>query len=117
MNHRRVERQLVPSRLQTRCVREGDVHEFISHAPVPGDGPINDVSYLGFGTFTASGVVAVSDALAGIGVVSGFDETHMPNHLNILVQVTDPATGCELGMTAGDAFAIVPALHARGPQE
>ena len=104
MDHTRHDRAIEPSKWQTRCIRAGEVHEFINVGPSPRY-PVDHVEYYGFATFDTSGVLAVGDTLVcdgrTLGTISGFDETHMPNHYNILVEGPDLRNGHSLELTAG----------------
>lgn len=111
MDHTRRDRAIEPSTWQTRCIRAGEVHEFINVGPSPRY-PVDHVEYYGFATFETSGVLAVGDALVGegytLGTISGFDETHMPNHYNILIEGTGLRNGHVLGLRAGMAVTTCP---------
>ncbi|MET8727183.1 hypothetical protein ABZV81_08350 [Streptomyces parvus] len=111
MDHTRRDRAIEPSAWQTRCIRAGEVHELINVGPGP-QYPVDHVEYYGFATFETSGVLAVGDVLVGeggsLGTVSGFDETHMPNHYNILVECADHRNGHALGLKAGMAVTTCP---------
>ncbi|WP_275465575.1 DUF6917 domain-containing protein [Streptomyces noursei] len=111
MDHTRHDRAIEPSAWQTRCIRAGEVHEFINVGPGPRY-PVDHVEYYGFATFETSGVLAVGDALVSegrtLGTISGFDETHMPNHYNILVEGADFRNGHALGLKAGTAVTTCP---------
>jgi len=39
-----------------------------------------------------------------IGEVAGFDETHFPNHMNILIRVKELKTGFEMGLKLGTSI-------------
>jgi hypothetical protein len=39
-----------------------------------------------------------------IGDVLGFDETHEPNHINIIIAVKKRKTGKDLGLSIGDSL-------------
>lgn len=111
MDHTRRDRAIEPSKWQTRCIRAGEVHEFINVGPAPGY-PVDHVEYYGFAAFENSGVLAVGDELIGdgrtFGTISGFDETHMPNHYNILVEGPELRNGHSLELTAGMTIATRP---------
>lgn len=99
---------------RTRCVRRHDVHELImtdEYAAAPGK-TVGRVVYLGFVEFQAGGLLVEGDELriAGrpLGTVAGFDESHFPNHYNIVIKGTPPATGVELGQKPGDQVLFVP---------
>ncbi|GGK75322.1 DUF6917 domain-containing protein [Mangrovihabitans endophyticus] len=103
MTHRRRDRGVRPAEWRTRCLRSGEIHEFIvCQPPDDPDAVIDEVCYLGFAEISRGGVVVLGDELwCGdrlIGVVHGFDETHMPNHYNILVRSPDPQTGADLAL-------------------
>ncbi len=74
----------------SRVICKNQVHELIltEQSAYPGD-LVNDILYLGFVEFENGGVLVTGDKLLiggrEIGHVCGFDETHMPNHLNIVL--------------------------------
>ena len=41
-----------------------------------------------------------------IGEVCGFDETHMPNHINIILRTDERKTGFELNIAVGQQMLI-----------
>jgi hypothetical protein len=75
----------------SRAICRYQVHELImtDQDARPGD-TVNPIAYLGFVEFQQGGVMVAGDRVVvdgeDIGFVCGFDETHMPNHLNIVVQ-------------------------------
>jgi hypothetical protein len=89
-----------------RAVRINDVHELVctSQEKQPGE-IVDEVGYLAFVVFDESGVVAIDDVLLvkgnNIGKVIGFNETHAPNHLNIIIQVDNITTGLQSGWEPG----------------
>jgi len=96
---------------KSRALRQGDVVEMATTdeaAAGPGE-EVNSVGYLGFVEITEGGVVltgedvsVTADGNRGvIGNVAGFDETHMPNHLNVIVQVPLRTTGKAMGWEIG----------------
>ena len=92
--------QLIPS--YTRALLKNEIQELIITDEKKA-GPrkkVNNISYLGFVRIEEGGIVAVGDKayLEGIiiGEVAGFDETHMPNHWNIVIKSSKKATGIEL---------------------
>jgi len=100
---------------RTRCVRRYDVHELIltdESAPAPG-GTVTGVHYLGFVEFQAGGVLMEGDRLIisgeTVGILAGFDETHFPNHYNVIFKGPRRITGVELGCNPGDPLTILPA--------
>ncbi|MDT8902011.1 DUF6917 domain-containing protein [Anaeroselena agilis] len=96
----------------SRCLRRHDVHELIL-TDEPGARPgsrVDRIAYLGFFAVERGGVLVSGDEvlLAGrpVGVLAGFDETHMPNHLNIVVRTDRLQTGVELGAPLGAAVSF-----------
>lgn len=92
----------------SRCIKKDEVHELIftdEAAARPGTS-VNRIAYLGFFTAEQSGVIVEGDEvfLDGqlVGHLAGFDETHMPNHLNIVIKaIAERKTGLELGVNPG----------------
>lgn len=93
----------------SRCVRRGEIHELIltDEDARPG-GRADRIAYLGFAEIAAAGVLVSGDAvhLDGrlIGILAGFDETHAPNHLNIVIKASGELAdgvgqGARLGMS------------------
>ena len=70
----------------------------------PGD-VVDRVAYLGFFEVARSGCIIVGERLLAngreIGHVIGFDETHAPNHMNIVVRAKELRTGKQLGLRLG----------------
>lgn len=91
----------------SRCIKKDEVHELIltDEGAQPG-ATVNRIAYLGFFTAEQSGVLVSGDVvmLGGkvIGKLVGFDETHMPNHLNIVIETADLRSGLEYGANPGD---------------
>jgi hypothetical protein len=112
MNHERHDRALHLSHYRTRCISAGEVHEFlICDNATDITLPINDVAYLGFGELELSGVLEIGDYFYCeeklIGRIIGFDETHFPNHYNIVLQGDYFATGAVLGFSLHKCFSII----------
>ncbi len=91
----------------SRAVLKGDIHELIL-TDEPAAGPtkkINKIAYLGFLEVTQGGVMVVGDDLYVlgniIGTVVGFDITHMPNHLNIVIFSEERISGKERDLELG----------------
>jgi hypothetical protein len=99
---------------RTRCIRRYEVHEIIiTDESEAGPGrPVNRCHYLGFVEFQAGGLLVEGDSLsvAGriIGSVAGFDESHFPNHYNIVIKGPRLVTGIELKQKPGDALVFDP---------
>lgn len=90
----------------SRCVCKHEIHEliFTNEQAKPGD-IVNKIAYLGFVEIECGGVLIAGDTveLDGqvIGILAGFDETHMPNHQNIVINSTDLFAGKELQARLG----------------
>jgi hypothetical protein len=94
--------KLIPA--PSRAVLSGEIHELIStdeEKAKPGE-EVNGIGVIGFAEFTVGGVLAAGDKVVigkmEIGVVAGFDETHAPNHLNIIIRTFRRVTGLDLGI-------------------
>jgi len=97
--------QLIPS--YTRALLKNEIHELII-TDEKDAGPrkkVDNISYLGFVEIKEGGIVAIGDKvyLDGkiIGEVAGFDDTHMPNHWNIVIKSSEKATGMEINAPVG----------------
>lgn len=91
----------------SRCIRRYDVHELILTDEVgakPG-ATVNSIAYLGFVDIEKGGVIVQGDAVflngEQVGVLAGFDETHMPNHLNLVIKTDKMIPGTKLGVKLG----------------
>lgn len=108
LNGRRL--QLIPT--PGRAVLSGEIHELLmTDEENAGPGTeVNSVGVVGFMEFSRAGVIAAGDRviIAGkaIGSIAGFDETHCPNHLNIVVKSSQRMTGFDLGIEVEDAVSI-----------
>ena len=77
---------------RSRAVRQHDVIELMTTPQKeckPGD-RVDRVSYIGFAEIQASGVLRIGDRVILKGeprwTIVGFDETHYPNHLNVIMK-------------------------------
>lgn len=92
----------------SRCVCKNEIHELIitDEEAAPGS-LVNKVAYLGFMEIEQGSVMIAGDTLRVgdklIGQVAGFDETHMPNHLNIVIKAAARRTGLELSLQLGES--------------
>ena len=96
----------------SRCVKKFEIHELIA-SDEENIGPgseVNKIAYIGFVEILQGGVILAGDAVfrngERIGVIAGFDETHMPNHLNIVIRCDKRITGVELGCCPGDGISF-----------
>ena len=91
----------------SRALPTNSIHELIATDEAgkkPGD-KVNRIAYLAFFEVEKGGCILVGETLfvAGkpIGKIIGFDETHEPNHLNIIIHVRERHTGPELNFSIG----------------
>lgn len=102
---------------RSRVVRRHDIHELMltdERDAAPG-GTVNGVDYLGFVEFPAGGMLVYGDAVVisgrRIGTVAGFDESHFPNHYNVVIKGLCRATGVDLGQYPDDPVVFEPAIR------
>lgn len=92
----------------TRAIRRHEIHEVIvtDEADAAPGSTVNRIAGLGFLEFVEGGILAQGDVLlvgsSAIGEVVGFDESHMPNHQNIIVKGAEVRTGVERGFRLHD---------------
>ena len=93
--------------LRSRAVPRYAIHELMS-TDESGDlgTTANRVALLAFFEVTTGGVILVGDEVhiggRRVGVVAGFNETHMPNHQNICLRVDQLIDGESLELQVGD---------------
>jgi hypothetical protein len=109
LNNKREKRAFQLITPNTRAIRRHEIHEIVvtdETGAAPG-GIVNRIAGLGFVEFTEGGILAQGDVLlvgsSAIGEVVGFDESHMPNHQNIIVRGAEVRTGVERGFRLRDA--------------
>jgi len=94
----------------SRCVKKYEIHELIlsDEKDIKAGSKVNKIAYLGFVEILNGGVITIGDGLfckgERIGFIAGFDETHMPNHLNIVISCDKRISGAELGCIPGDGI-------------
>jgi len=94
----------------SRCVKKYEIHELIlsDEKDIKAGAKVNKIAYLGFVEILNGGVITIGDGLfwngERIAYVAGFDETHMPNHLNIVLNCDKRISGAELGCVPGDGI-------------
>lgn len=87
----------------SRAVQKNEIHELmVTDETETGPGKTVDrIAYIGFMEITVGGVMVVGDELICngqlVGRVAGFDETHLPNHLNIVLASENRFDGVEKG--------------------
>jgi hypothetical protein len=111
MNLERSDRGMILTPFRTRCLLAGEIHEFVlCEEGLNPDAPIDRVSYLGFGEILTGGVAEIGDGFfvdgKRIGTLIGFDETHAPNHYNILIASSTLRPGSALGLQVDGDFSI-----------
>lgn len=95
----------------SRCLLKHEVHEVIitDESKKPGD-IVNKIAYIGFFAVKESSVIVVGDEvkIAGniVGKIAGFDETHMPNHYNIIIYCNERISGKERNLQLDDEIII-----------
>ena len=96
----------------SRAVKKNEVHEIIitdESAAGPGS-EVNRIAYVGFAEIVSGGVLVVGDELVCgdrlLGTIAGFDETHLPNHLNIVL-FGERLTGVELNLALESEITIM----------
>lgn len=110
LNHRRESRAMQVTEWQTRAIRRGDIHELMTTPHPSAGGRVDLVYYLGFAEFGA-GIIAVGDGIwteGGelLGVIIGFDETHAPNHLNIVLESNSCLPGQQRGLMPSERLFV-----------
>ena len=89
----------------SRAVRRGDILELAAtdEADIQPGGTVQRIAYLGFAEVLEAGLLLSGDSVTtgreALGSVVGFDETHMPNHLNVILKVETQKTGREVDLT------------------
>jgi hypothetical protein len=88
----------------SRAVTAGEIHE-LAMTDDPRARPqarVDRVAYVGFVEFVRGGVILVGDLVMlgqrELGEVVGFNTTHFPNHMNILLRNPQWQTGRGLGL-------------------
>lgn len=97
--------KLIPT--YSRALKKNSIHELIATDEPdkkPGD-TANRIAYLAFFEVTRGGCILIGETLfvdgKAIGQIIGFDETHEPNHINIIIGVKKRHTGPQLKIKVG----------------
>jgi hypothetical protein len=97
----------------TRCVGRHEVHELLLTDEMdarPGM-EVNRVAAICFMEFTEGGLIMGTDRVViggkEIGSLLGFDETHCPNHMNIVLRGPARKTGEQWGIRGGDIVEFI----------
>lgn len=104
------QRGLYLEMLRSRAVRQHDIHELmITDETAALESTVNRVALLAFFEVVEGGVILENDTVTigehTVGVVAGFDETHMPNHQNICLRGV-VADGEALGLEVGQRVVL-----------
>ena len=100
----------------SRAVRVGEILELaLTKDPQASPGVrVDQVAYIGFVEVIQGGVILVGDrATLGkceLGEVVGFDYTHFPNHMNVLVHGRTRQTGHGLGVALEELVVFAQSL-------
>ena len=101
----------------SRAVLKNEIHELIltDEDFARPTALVNHIAYLGFFEVLQGGILLEGDELQvngiTIGVLAGFDFTHLPNHMNLVIKTRENLqTGTELHLQCGDpvAFTFLP---------
>ena len=96
----------------SRAYPEHAIVELIAtdEAAVAPGGSVQAIAYLGFVELLTSGVIVVGDEVVVggqvVGTIAGYDDTHMPNHQNVVVSVAKRVSGKDLGWVVGERVEI-----------
>lgn len=101
---------LIPQ--QTRALCKNEIHELITTDEVDAgpDKTVDSIAVIGFFEVSQGGVVGEGDPVSindkEIGKIAGFDETHFPNHYNVVVRSSKKFSGLESDSHIGDKLRI-----------
>jgi hypothetical protein len=96
----------------SRALCRNEIHELaITDQKEAAPGLVVDrVAYLAFVSIEQGGIVLEGDTVSAggrsLGKVVGFDETHFPNHLNVVIYSAVRKTGPEAELGLGDAVSF-----------
>lgn len=97
--------KLIPT--YSRALKKFSIHEIIATDEtdkLPGD-TANRIAYLAFFEVSHGGCILVGETMfvdgKPVGQIIGFDETHEPNHINIIIGVNTRRTGPQLKIKPG----------------
>ena len=106
------ERELHLITPHSRALRKNEICEIIVITDInafPG-AVVKGATYIGFFEVIEGGIALVGDVIMIKGekicTIRGFDETHMPNHLNVVCYAKEARTGKELGIHINDEVII-----------
>jgi hypothetical protein len=98
----------------SRAVLKNEIHELIltREATAEPGTIVNDISYLAYFEILESGVLWVGDKVfigeMEVGVLAGYDMTHFPNHMNIVIKTErELFTGIEINFNLGESITFI----------
>lgn len=98
----------------SRAVIKHEIHELIltTESTAEPGAVVNDISYLGYFEVLDGGVLWAGDRVLvndkPIGTLAGYDMTHFPNHMNIVIKIDGGLyTGLEAGLKLGAPISFV----------
>ncbi len=96
----------------SRAVTKHQIHEMIMIYEDAGPSDVvNKVAYVGFFEVESGGVILVGDSVyiddRYLGKVAGFDETHYPNHLNLVIKSTERKSGVNLNLKLSNSVKFI----------
>ena len=96
----------------SRAVLSGEIHELIvtdQGEAAPG-AKVDRIAYIGFFEVTQGGVIVEGDQVFCedklLGEIAGFDETHCPNHWNIIIRHNSRESGLNQGLSLEETIWI-----------
>lgn len=96
----------------SRVLKKNDIHEliFTDEKESRPETIVNRIAYIAFIEILKGGVMVVGDKVYWnnnlLGIVAGFDDTHMPNHQNIILYSPKISTGKKLNIWLEDKIII-----------
>ncbi|MEY4385824.1 MAG: hypothetical protein RLY20_1107 [Verrucomicrobiota bacterium] len=103
--------KLIPT--YSRALQKYSIHELIATDELdkrPGD-TANRIAYLAFFEVSHGGCILVGETMfvdgKPVGQIIGFDETHEPNHINIIIGVKQRQTGPQLKIKPGSKIKFI----------
>lgn len=99
---------------RSRVLQKNEIHELILTVEKDAKpaSQVNRICYLGFFEVHQGGVIVSGDQVVigqkWFGEIVGYDETHVPNHINIVVTADEENTGFEIGLRVGETIEIIP---------
>lgn len=98
---------------RTRALCKNEIHEIIltDDKEAAPERIVDSISYIGFVEITDGGVILAGDEVYlndnFVGCVAGYDETHFPNHINIVIYGKNRLTGTEICAKADDLLCFI----------